>query len=85
MSATLKDWRGNRYQQGEGVGPVICSEPTCDLPAVRHPCNAEGDPNRTHWHGEIHVMGSEGSVSRPFCQRHGDEVLERNAQIWSRR
>lgn len=72
----MKDWRGLEYDPQELLG-VPCSVEGCVLPAVRHVCNAEGDANRTHWHGEIH--SARGGGSRAYCAGHGMAVLNANA------
>jgi hypothetical protein len=74
----LTDWRGNVYEGGAKIGPP-CSVDGCEEDAVRHSCNAERDPHRTHGHGEIHSLAS--GTLRPYCNTHGQEVLLRNAAI----
>jgi len=75
---TLSDFRGNLYRFGAALG-VPCDESDCDAEAVRCPCNAEGDTNRTHWHGGIHRL--DGGPGFQFCEQHGLEHLARNAEI----
>tara|TARA_R110001583_G_scaffold141969_2_gene294243 strand:+ start:950 stop:1219 length:270 start_codon:yes stop_codon:yes gene_type:complete len=72
----LHDFRGNTYQGGAKLG-IPCSVDACEEEAVRHSCNAERDPYRTHWHGEIHSLADGGSP-KPYCDVHGQEVLASN-------
>jgi hypothetical protein len=76
----LTDFRGNVYEGGARLG-TSCSADGCEDDAVRHSCNAEGDPHRTHWHGEIHSLSSSGGGPKPYCDIHGQELLRRNAAI----
>ena len=80
----LTDFRGNVYEGGAKLGPP-CSVDGCEEDAVRHSCNAERDPHRTHWHGEIHSLAPPSGGPKPYCNTHGQEVLLRNAAIQKER
>jgi hypothetical protein len=79
----LTDFRGNVYAGGAKLG-VPCSVEGCQADAVRHACNAEGDPHRTHWHGEIHSL-AQGAIAHAYCDAHGQAVLRDNAAMRERR
>ena len=61
------DWRGNSYPLYEDIGEG-CEWEGCTAGAVRLCCIAEGDKERTHWHGAIHTVG--GGMGF-YCQAHG--------------
>ena len=83
---TLKRWDGTDL--GPAMVPlgVPCEWPDCKSEAVRHACNAEGDPNRSHWHGGIHALNTSGRGGlRIFCETHGLQVLAENERIMKAR
>lgn len=71
MKQEMKDWRGNSYKEEKltlNGKPVKCD--MCYNQAVRNCCIAEGDKNRTHWHGAIHTH--DGSL-KSLCRACADK------------
>lgn len=75
MVEKTRDFRGNEYELYEEL-EKICSAKYCEKKAIRHNCIAEGELNRTHWHGAIHFVLDDSHGLDYFCLEHG--VIEQN-------
>ena len=61
--------------QREAIGTCAVSE--CGEIAYSENCNAEGNENRMHWHGGLHVR-SPRFGNGVLCPRHAEEARENN-------
>ncbi len=65
----MRDWRGNEYNP-EKLG-YVCNVKKCLKEALRFPCIAEGEENRTHWHGQVHGISKDGGFPLlGLCEKH---------------
>jgi len=47
----------------------------CPEIAYKENCNAEGDENRMHWHGTLHVISPKFG-SGQLCPKHAEEARQ---------
>lgn len=74
----MKDFRGNVYEE-ETLG-IKCEHCKQNL-AVRNCCVAEGDVDRTHWHGYVHTFERKLLALCKQCwQIDADKFFERRRQ-----
>ena len=58
----MRDFRGFTYQPAELGKPCRCGDP-----AVRNYCAAESDADRTHRHGEVHLLAGGSAALCAAC------------------
>jgi hypothetical protein len=53
----------------------VCAVEGCGEIAYAENCNAEGDEDRMHWHGTLHVISARFGSGR-LCPKHAEEARE---------